>query len=126
MNVPKWIRPLFVFAGLYDGILGLLFLLLPMRLFAATDVPPPNHMGYVQFPAFLLVIFAIMFFNIAKDPVGNKNLIVYGILLKIAYCSVVFIYKAIGNMPSMWMPFAYFDLAFMIVFIVAQKSIQNA
>jgi len=95
--------------------------MVPMQLFAAAKIAPPNHIGYVQFPALLLVVFAIMFFNIARDPKANRNLMLYGILLKISYCSVVFPHWLVGNVPFIWVPFACFDLAFLVVFIVAHR-----
>ena len=64
----------------------------PARVFRMADVTPPNHWAYVQFPAALLLIFAWMFFAVARQPVGNKGLIVYGILLKAAYCGITFWY----------------------------------
>ena len=54
MSTPKWIPPLFWLAALYDGLLGLAFLAAPGRLFDLCQVTPPNHLGYVQFPAALL------------------------------------------------------------------------
>lgn len=121
MNAPKWIKPLFVVVGLYDGVLGILFLAIPFQLFKLFNVTPPNHIGYVQFPAMLLIVFAIMFFNVAIDPASNRNLIFYGILLKFAYCSIILYYWFLHQMPYMWVPFAYFDLACMIAFIFAYK-----
>lgn len=125
MNVPKWIKPIFIFAGLYDGVLAILFLAVPIRLFNAANVTPPNHIGYVQFPALLLIAFAIMFFNIAKNPMANRNLILYGILLKLSYCSVVFPHWIMGNIPSIWVPFAFFDLGFLIAFAIASKALKQ-
>ena len=49
---------LFYFSAAYDGLLGLAFLTCPDYIFNAFSVPPPNHFGYVQFPAALLIIFA--------------------------------------------------------------------
>ena len=126
MDSPKWIKPLFIIAALYDGILGMLFLMVPIQLFNATKIALPNHIGYIQFPAMLLVVFAIMFFNIAKDPKTNRNLIFYGILLKLSYCSVVFSHWAVGAVPFIWVPFAFFDLAFMVVFVIAYKALKSA
>ncbi|MBU4251803.1 MAG: hypothetical protein KKC39_02785 [Candidatus Omnitrophica bacterium] len=123
MGTPKWIKPFFVVAGLYDGILGLLFLLVPYQLFKAANVPPPNHVGYVQFPALLLVIFAIMFFNIAKNPLANRSLILYGILLKISYSGVVLFHWFSVNIPPMWVVFAFLDLGFLALFIVARRAL---
>ncbi|RPJ70733.1 MAG: hypothetical protein EHM20_15215 [Alphaproteobacteria bacterium] len=126
MNIPKWIKPFFVIAGLYDGILGLIFILMPFQIFNVVHVAPPNHIGYVQFPAMLLIAFAIMFFSIAKDPVKNKNLILYGILLKISYCSVIFFHSLTNNVPSIWVIFGYFDLAFLITFLMAAKAMKQS
>ncbi|MCK5214357.1 MAG: hypothetical protein KAR05_03275 [Candidatus Omnitrophica bacterium] len=123
MEIPKWIKPFFVVAGLYDGILGLLFLAMPYKLFSLTNVPPPNHVGYIQFPALLLVIFGVMFLNIARNPIVNRDLIFYGILLKMSYSGVVLSHWLLGNMPIMWIAFAFFDLVFLALFVVARQAI---
>ena len=115
----KWTRPLFVVAGLYDGILGLAFLLVPVQIFEMYGVTPPNHIAYIQFPALLLIVFSIMFFRIAMDPVGRRELILYGAGLKIAYCAPAFFYDITTGIPSMWMPWAWMDLVFLALFVLA-------
>lgn len=117
------IKPLFIIAALYDGILGIVFLCAPGRVFEAYGVTPPNHPGYVQFPAALLVIFAIMFAMIARDPAGNRHLIPYGILLKLAYCGIVFLHWFDGGIPGMWKPFAILDVVFLVLFALAFAAI---
>jgi hypothetical protein len=118
----KWLKPLFVIAGLYDGILGLAFLFFAMPLYEVFGVTPPNHVGYVQFPALLLLIFAAIFFRIASDPVRNRSLIVYGIALKVSYSGLVFWHEVTAGIPSMWIPWAWVDLGFLILFIVALRQ----
>jgi hypothetical protein len=76
-------------------------------------------MAYVQFPALLLLIFAAMFFRIASDPVRHRDLIPYGIALKVSYCSVAFWYYFTSVISNMWMPWAYADLVFLVLFIIA-------
>ena len=125
MGIPKWIKPFYIISALYDGILGIAFLVAHEAIFTATQVPPPNHVGYIQFPAFILITFAYMFYNIAKNPIANKNLIIYGILLKFSYCLAVIPHWLTGNIPSLWMPFAFFDLLFMIVFIISYKTLKK-
>lgn len=125
MQNQKWIKILFVIAGLYDGVLGVLFLTIPLKLFSMANVTPPNHIGYVQFPAALLIVFAIMFFNITINPAANRNLIIYGILLKLSYCTVVFTHWLSANIPSIWVPFAFFDLCFLAVFLIAYKTLKQ-
>ena len=113
------IRILFTVAALYDGILGIAFLLFGARLFERFGVMPPNHMGYVHFPAALLIVFAIMFLAIATSPHRHRNLIPYGIMLKICYCGVVTYHWMAAGVPGMWKPFVVSDIVFAALFIVA-------
>ena len=110
---------LFTIAALYDGLLGLAFILSGEKLFAWFNVTPPNHYGYIYFPAWLLVIFAVMFIQIAQDPVKYRHLITYGIFLKMAYCGVVGYYWFTVNLPDMWKPFWVFDGVFLVLFIIS-------
>jgi hypothetical protein len=117
-----WRKWLFYVAGAYDGLLGIAFLLFWPSIFRFYDVTPPNHPGYVQFPALLLVVFGFMFVQIARNPDLNRGLIVYGIALKAAYCGVVFWYRITGGIPTMWLPWAWIDLAFLILFVMARRA----
>jgi hypothetical protein len=118
------VSALFWVAAAYDGILGLIFLVVPAEMFEWFMVTPPNHYGYVRFPASLLVVFAIMFVAIARAPARNRNLIPYGILLKVSYCGVVFAYWFSMGVPGMWKPFAVADLAFGALFLMAYGSVR--
>lgn len=118
----EWIKPFFIVAGLYDGILGVAFLFFATTIFQSFGVTPPNHIGYVQFPALLLMIFAAMFFRIASDPVRNRDLILYGVGLKIAYSGSVFWHQLTGGVPFMWIPWAWADLVFLVLFLAAWKQ----
>lgn len=115
----KWVRVLFVIAGLYDGILGLAFLSMPEAIFAFYAVEPPNHVGYVEFPAALLLIFAVMFFRIASNPYRFRELILYGCGLKLAYSILVFKHEMAAGVPAMWVPWAWVDIAFLVLFLIA-------
>jgi hypothetical protein len=126
MTLPKWISPLFVLAALYDGCLGLAFLVAPGRLFELCQVTPPNHLGYVQFPAALLLIFGLMFADVARNPIGRRHLIVYGILLKVAYCGVAGFHWAATDIPGMWKPFVVIDLVMGVLFAWAYVALGKA
>jgi hypothetical protein len=119
----SWIKPFFVVSGLYDGILGLAFLFFAATIYQKFGVTPPNHFAYVQFPALLLLIFAAMFFRIARNPVANRDLILYGVALKVSYSGLAFWYFFTSEVPFMWMPFAWADLVFLALFLVAWKSL---
>ncbi len=114
---------LFLVAALYDGLLGLAFLVAADRIFQFTQVTPPNHFGYVQFPGALLIIFGIMFAAIARRPGENRGLIPYGILLKVAYCGVAGYHWFAGGIPTMWKPFMAIDLIFLALFLLAYRAL---
>ena len=114
---------LFIAAAVYDGLLGGAFLFAGDAVFQWFEVTPPNHPGYIQFPAALLVVFAVMFAAIAADPAGNRRLIPYGILLKLSYCGVVLYHWISGGVPGMWKPFFFADLVFLVLFRWAWRAV---
>ncbi len=125
MNNKMWIAILFYLIAAYDGILGLIFLIFPTFMFDLFSVTLPNHLGYVQFPALILIIFAFMFFAVARKPIRNYNLIPYGIMLKIAYAVTVFGYWFTSGIPTMWKPFAIIDFITAFLFYWAYSSLKN-
>jgi hypothetical protein len=119
MKAEKRISLLFGVAAVYDGSLGVAFLVFPSALYQRFSVPPPNHWGYVEFAAAILIVFALMFLSVARHPRENRNLIPYGILLKVSYCAVVFGNWFAQGIPDMWKPLAFADAAFAILFLWA-------
>lgn len=119
----KFIKPFFLIAALYDGVLGIAFVVAPAQIFSMYAIEPPNHVAYVQFPAMLLILFAIMFYRIAMDPVKNRDLILYGCGLKVSYCSLTFWYQLTTGVPAMWIPWAWADVVFLLLFIVSWRSL---
>jgi len=75
MKTKSQVSLLFLVAAIYDGVLGGAFLVAPKALFEWFKVAPPNHYGYVHFPAALLIVFAVMFLSIALKPINNRRLI---------------------------------------------------
>lgn len=121
----RWIQALLAVCGVYDGVIGLCFLLVPVMLYRTAGITMPNHMGYVRFPALLLLIFAAMFFRAAADPVGRRDVIVYGMALKVSYFSLVFWYQLRGGLPALWIPFAYADVVFFLLFLLAWNVVRR-
>ena len=126
MKTKTRVSLLFIVAAIYDGVLGGAFLIAPQALFEWLKVTPPNHYGYVHFPAALLIVFALMFLAIALKPISNRHLIPYGIGLKVSYCGVVFWHWFGGAIPNIWKPFAICDVAFIVLFILASIYLADA
>ncbi|MEK6769076.1 MAG: hypothetical protein AABY85_08835 [Gemmatimonadota bacterium] len=116
MKTERAVSIIFAASAVYDGFLGAAFLIKPSALYATFGVTPPNHWGYVQFPAAILIIFGLMFYAVATKPVANRNLIPYGILLKVAYSGVVFAYWFTQGLPDLWKPFAVIDTVSAVLF----------
>jgi hypothetical protein len=119
------ISGLFAVAAIYDGVLGLVFLFAGQTVFDLFKVTPPNHPGYIQFPAAVLIIFAMMFSAVAKAPLKNGNLIIYGMLLKVAYSSVVLRYWLTTDLPDMWKPFCVADILFLFLFAWSWRTLRT-
>ncbi len=120
------IKPLYVVAAIYDVVLGVAFLFFGDFIFEhfMPEIAQPNHPAYLQFPAALLLVFALMYAAIARDPVRNRNLIPYGILLKISYCSVIlWHWTGEGLQAWIWKPFCVFDGVFLVLFFCAWRSL---
>jgi hypothetical protein len=115
------VRVIFAIAGVYDFVIGLVFLFAGPALFDAAGVPHPNHWGYIQFGALLLIIFGTMFFAVAYDPVANRNLMVYGMMLKASYTALVAYYWIRTDCPSLFKPFAIIDAAMLVLFVLAYR-----
>jgi hypothetical protein len=120
----RYIPFLFVIAAAYDGILGVAFLVAPLHSLELANIPATVHPGYIQFSAALLIVFAMMYLAIAGHPVRNANLIPYGMMLKVAYCTVVFRYWLTTDLPFAWKPFAMVDLVFLALFWMAWMAVK--
>jgi hypothetical protein len=116
MNM-RWMKAAFAVSAVYDGIVAIVFLFFGFALFDYFGIERPNHAGYLQFPSLLLIVFAIMYWRIASDPVRFRDLIPYGIGLKVSYSAVVFYHWLTAGIPAPWIPFAWIDLGFLILFI---------
>jgi hypothetical protein len=113
-------RLLFAIAGLYDFVIGVAFL--GPRLFDATGVPHPNHWGYIQFGSLILIIFGAMFFLVARDPIANRNLMPFGMLLKVSYTGLVLYYWITTDCPTLFKPFAVIDGVMFVLFLLAYQK----
>ena len=123
MKATRPIQALFLIAAFYDGALGAIFLIAPGPVFQWANVTPPNHWAYVQFPAALLIVFGLMFTAIARSPADHRNLIVYGILLKVSYCGIVSWYWFTAGIPGLWKPFAVIDLVMAVLFAWSYRAL---
>lgn len=115
----------FSIAFLYDLILGIGYLFFTKNIYDHFGVDLPNHMGYIQFPALLLLIFALMFYQIAKSPEENKYLMIYSMLMKLAFSVIVIYHWLNDSIPNMWKPFSIADILFALLFFYAYLNTEK-
>jgi hypothetical protein len=119
------LRLLYAVAAAYDGLLGLAFIVAAPQIYTWVGITPPNHWGYIHFAAGMLAIFGYMFLRIALRPVENRNLVPYGILLKICYVTTVAWHWYHGGIPAMWKYFAFADTVFGVLFFWSLVQLQS-
>jgi hypothetical protein len=121
-----WVKAAYAASALYDAVLSIVFLFFVSPVFAAAGVDLPNHMGYLHFPALLLLIFAAMYWKIARDPVRFRDLMPYGMGLKAAYVLVVLYHWAAGDVPWIWIPLAWIDIVFLALFAAGWQKAKGS
>jgi len=98
----KCYRSLFVIAGIYDILLGLMFTFFPARAFAALGISEklPAFGGYLTLLGGFVLVIGVAYFLIALgDLRRNVDLILVGTLYKLAYAATAFFYWAQGSLP---------------------------
>ena len=118
----RWISLLFCFVGCVELAVGLSFIFRQDLVFRLSGIAPVGP-EYVQLPAYLIMIFGLIMFQIARDPVKNRDLIIYPALFKTAFIGVVLYNNYYGQMSPLWIVFVGFDLVYLIGFIIAWFSL---
>lgn len=116
----KYYRSLFLIAAIYDGILGIVFTFFPARAYEALGIRAqlPQFGGYVTLiGAFLFVIGVAYYLIFRSDLRQNLDLILVGVLYKLAYSSLAFYYWMTGNLPHVIFAalFGVADLIFLVL-----------
>jgi hypothetical protein len=119
MRKSKAVSLLFTVVAICEGLIGSAFLFAPGPVYRWTDMTPPNHWGYIQFPGVILITFALMFLSIADNPRERRALILYGIMFKVGYIFIVGCHWIGDGVPTLWLIFAGIDVLFVAAFIWA-------
>jgi hypothetical protein len=117
------IRWTFLAAGIYDFVIGFVFLFAGGPLFDWARIPHPNHWAYIQFGSLMLMVFGTMFLKVAYSPSSNRNLIPFGMLLKVCYIGIVAFYWLTTGVPMLFKPFAFIDALMLVLFGLAYASL---
>lgn len=120
-----WIKIVLFASAIYDAAIGLALSLSGPAVLRAFHATPPGHAGYIRFPGLMLVIFAVMFLRAAADPVRRSDVLLYGAALKLSYFSMVFWYEMRGGLPVLWIPLAWADVVFFVLFLAGWRAVSK-
>jgi hypothetical protein len=100
----KYYKTLFLIASVYDILLGIVFTLFYRAAFDFLKISDtlPKFGGYLSLIGAFLFVIGIAYYLIYRgDLIKNLDLILVGLLYKLAYCAITFFYFAIGQVPHM-------------------------
>jgi hypothetical protein len=98
----KYYRSLFNVSAVYDVLLGVTFMFFAERAFAALGISDklPAIRGYLTLLGAFVLVIGIAYFLIARgDLKQNVDLILVGVLYKLAYAGTAFYYWYQGHLP---------------------------
>lgn len=114
----RYYKALFIFASLYDWILGAAFLFFYKPLFGYLMIDMPANPSYMSLAAAFVFVSGFLYYFAVKNPKSSRELILMGIIYKLFYVGVGIYYSAIGILPHLiFMIFGVADAIFTILFI---------
>jgi hypothetical protein len=124
-ELQRW-RLLFAAVGVYDFVLGFAFFWFYQPLFDALDIAEPETGAYVHLAAALIAIQGVSYFLVARRPVRNVDLVVVGVLYKLAYIGLALYYWAIDELPhDVFLVFGLVDALLLVGFAAFLRRFQT-
>lgn len=114
----KFYRRMFLVASLWNLIGGVAIILLTDWIFSGIYLKPPQPPAYYQSWIALFMTFGVGYYMVYRSMYTNKNIVVLGIIGKIAF-SVIFIGNRLiysDQIPSVFLIAVVGDLVFVILF----------
>lgn len=115
---PGTYRMGFLVAAAYDIVLGAAFIFLYKPILDVLDITAPDNKSYIHLAAVFVLVQGISYLFAYRDMRANRDLILVGIIYKLAYALVAFYYLAIDDLLH-WIFFVFglIDVLFMLFFI---------
>jgi len=79
----------FTVMGIYDVLLGGVFVLFYVSIYAYFKITLPNHPGYIYVPALFIIAGGIGEFLLARNLLRNIDLAVLRMLMKLSFASAI-------------------------------------
>jgi hypothetical protein len=111
-------RRMFLIGSLWNILGGILIIVFGNWIFATANLAFPDPPVYFYSWIALFMVFGIGYFMVYRDMYGNKNIVILGILGKLAF-SAIFVVGMIafrGQTPAAFLIAVVGDLIFVVLF----------
>ena len=126
MRSVKFYRFGFLFAGLYDIILGVVFFIFYRAIYDSFSIALPVNIAYIHITAAFVTVQGLMYYLVSKNLENNLDMVKAGIAYKSVYIALVIYYWSINMLPHpMFALFGIFDIGFLAFFIMFLKDHQS-
>ena len=107
----------FLFAAIYDFVLGFLFLFFYKYMYSVFDITLPTYPMYLQMAAAFVFAMGVGYYFVYRNPYRNIDLVKLGIVYKLTYGGLTsyFYFMDMANVAFFW--FAIADFVFTVFFI---------
>jgi hypothetical protein len=114
----RFYKGVFLVGALWNLLGGGFIVIATPWIFSSAGLQPPQPSLYYYSWIALFVTFGVGYFMVYRDPYGNKNIVILGIIGKLAF-SIIFIYSMIafrGQAPKFFLIPVIGDLIFVVLF----------
>ena len=111
-------KRVFLIGALWNIAGGIFITLFTGWIFSMANLTPPQPLAYYHSWIALFVTFGIGYYMVYKDMYGNKNIIILGIIGKLAF-AIIFIYNMVvfkGQIPLFFVIPVVGDLVFALLY----------
>ncbi|MFH1505747.1 MAG: hypothetical protein ABIE94_02045 [archaeon] len=110
-------KVMFLIAGIYDFILGILFFFFYVPIYTVLNITLPTYPSYLQMAAAFVIAMGIGYYLVYKNLYRNIDLVKLGIVYKAVYSALTayFYFTGVANIAFLW--FAIIDAVFFVLFI---------
>ncbi|MER3445383.1 MAG: hypothetical protein C4291_00460 [Candidatus Dadabacteria bacterium] len=111
-------KRVFLIGALWNIVGGAFITLFAVWIFSTANLTPPQPPAYFHSWIALFVTFGIGYYMVYRDMYGNKNIVILGIIGKMAF-AIIFIYNMItlrGQVPLFFLIPVIGDLIFAALF----------
>lgn len=121
----SFFRGLFLFASIYDLVLGIAFFFFYKPLYAFFGITLPTYPMYLQMAAAFVMAMGVGYYFVYRNLYRNIDLVKLGVVYKFVYSALTgyFYFANLANVTFFW--FAIFDaifLAFFVWFLIYAKG----